>query len=121
MYVTTFFVFIVYFSIFIIILQQYVFSSKCLDNKTSQIQQKKDCKHVCAQVGVPVLRIHACLQRRRMLMLTVTLSHIPDIYTPRLETGRLSFQPHSDHTFIPLSFVAHSCLYFFTIIYFMLP
>lgn len=46
--------------------------------------------YVRTQVGVPVQWIPVCLQRWRMLMLTVTLSHAPVIFTPAPE-NRMSF------------------------------
>lgn len=49
---------------------------------------------VCTQVGVPVLWIPTFLQRWRMLMLTVTLSHAPDIFTPAPENRTSFFSNH---------------------------
>lgn len=95
-----------YFTMFIILLWQHVFWSKCHTNKASQIQSKIEIvsflgfMHVCTQVGVPLLWIYACLQRRRMLMLTVTLSHVPEIFTLALEDST---------SFFPTTLRSHIC------------
>lgn len=57
---------------------------------------------VCTQVGVPVLWIHTCLRRWRMSLLTVTLSHFPDTFTPAPQEHRAPL--------FPAIFRSHACI-----------